>query len=249
MNANRTASEPRQLLAMLQHRRSTRTGYLEDRPVSEEQVGLLLEAARAAPSAGNAQPWEFIVIRDRETRYRIADLYKRQLADKLELERTIRGTVRTPGLGWRRAPVLILVLGDPRTRMCFPLRTAEDKADSHFFTSLGNATLQMMLMAECLGLASQYVSDVASPYFSLMLKHLLGIPSELKVYHLVPIGHSTVTAEPKSRRPLESMVHYERYDPRKQRTGEDLLRFMEEDSIQAKSYNWGGASQPGSEGR
>ncbi len=34
------------------------------KPVSEENVKQLLEAAMAAPSAGNQQPWEFVVIRD-----------------------------------------------------------------------------------------------------------------------------------------------------------------------------------------
>ena len=117
---DRRAIEPQQLLEMLRHRRSSRTGYIEDKPVSDEQITLLLEAARAAPSGGNAQPWEFIVIRDREMRYRIADLYKHQLRDKLELEREIRGRASVSGVGWRHAPVLILVLGDPRTSMCFP---------------------------------------------------------------------------------------------------------------------------------
>ena len=95
------------------------------------------------------------------------------------------------------------MLGDPRTSLCFPLRTAEDKADSHFFTGLANATLQIMLMAESMGLSTQYVSDSASPYFSLMLKHLLGIPPLLRVYHLIPVGYTEVTATPKSRRPLD----------------------------------------------
>ena len=70
---------------------------------------------------------------------------------------------------------------------------------------------------------------MASPYFSLMLKHLLDIPLELRVYHLVPIGYVSVAAEPNSRRPLEAMVHYDRYDRSKQRTAEDLLRFMQEE--------------------
>ncbi|MGE3248568.1 MAG: nitroreductase family protein, partial [Beijerinckiaceae bacterium] len=201
---------------------------------------MLLEAARAAPSGGNAQPWEFIVIRDKTMRNRIAELYKRQLTDKLELEREIRGTSSVSGVGWRNAPVLILVLGDPRTSLCFPLRTAEDKADSHFFTGLANATLQIMLMAESLGLATQYVSDAASPYFSLMLKHLLAIPQELRVYHIVPVGYSEVIATPKSRRPLEAMVHYETYDRSKMRSVDYLQKFMEEDSIQARDYDRGG---------
>ena len=166
-----------QLLDLMRERRSARTGYLEDKPVSEEQVNMLLEAARAAPSAGNAQPWEFIVIRDRDTRHRVAELFKRQLQDKMELERTIRGHAKVGGsIAWRFAPVLILCLGDPRTSAAFPLRTQEDKAESHFFSSLANALLHMMLMAESMGLSSQYISDVSSPYFSLMLNHLLDIP-------------------------------------------------------------------------
>lgn len=240
---NDMAIDPQRLLDLLRHRRSSRSGYLEDKPVSGEQITLLLEAARAAPSGGNAQPWEFIVIRDRATRYQIAELFKRQLADKLDIERTIRNSAKVgASIAWRFAPVLILVVGDPRTSMCFPLRTAEDKAESHFITSLANATLQLMLMADCLGLASQYISDAASPYFSLMLKHLLDIPPELRVYHLVPIGYVSVAAKPNSRRPLNAMVHYDRYDRSKQRTVEDLQRFMQEESIQSKSYKWAGAT-------
>jgi nitroreductase len=232
--------DPLLLLGMMRSRRSSRTGFLEGRPVTDEQLTMLLEAARAAPSGGNAQPWEFIVIRDTEMRNRIADLYKHQLRDKLELEKTIRGTTSVSGVGWRNAPVQIVVLGDPRTSLCFPLRTAEDKAESHFFTGLANATLQIMLMAESMGLSTQYVSDSASPYFSLMLKHLLGIPKELRVYHIIPVGYTEVAATPKSRRPLEAMVHHERYDPAKLRSEEYLTRFAEEDSIQAKNYNRGG---------
>ena len=236
--------DPLQLLSLMRERRTSRTGYLEDKPVSEEQVSLLLEAARAAPSAGNAQPWEFIVIRDRDTRHRIAELFKRQLQDKMELERTIRGHAKVGGsIGWLFAPVLILCLGDPRTSAAFPLRTKEDKAESHFYSSLANALLQMMLMAECMGLGTQYISDAASPYFSLMLKHLLDIPSELKVYHLMPVGYLSVRAQPSSRRPVEAMVHYDRYDRSKQRTAEDIERFVQEDSIQSKSYQWGSSER------
>lgn len=239
--ASKTMSfDPKQMLELMQRRRSSRTGYIKDKPVSDEQVGMILEAARCAPSAGNAQPWEFIVIRDRETRYRIADLFKRQLQDKIEIERTIRGHAKVgTSVAFRFAPVHILCLGDPRTSLSFPLRTQEDKAESHFFSSLANALLQMMLMAEALGLGTQYVSDVSSPYFSLMLKHLLDIPRELRVYHLMPLGYVSVRAQPNSRRPLGAMVHYDRYDRSKQRTGADIERFVKEESSQADDFQWG----------
>lgn len=39
----------------------------EDRPVEPEKIDAILRAAMAAPSAGNQQPWEFFVVRDRQT--------------------------------------------------------------------------------------------------------------------------------------------------------------------------------------
>ena len=243
--ANRSvAPSADSLLALMQRRRSVRTGFLENVPVSDTQVETILEAARWAPSAGNSQPWEFIVVRDRATRQRIADLFKKQLQEKLEIERAIRGSGAIGGsVAFRRAPVLILVLGDPRTVACYPLRTREEKADSHFYSSLSCAVLQMVLMAECLGLASQYISDVSSPYLSLMLKHLLGIPAELKVYHLIPIGYVSRRPRSRGRRPLESLVHLESYDRGKFRSPEDIEQFVREESVQAEDYEWAGSER------
>lgn len=44
----------------------------QDRPVEKEKIDMILEAARLAPSASNRQEWRFIVVRDRETRQRLA---------------------------------------------------------------------------------------------------------------------------------------------------------------------------------
>ena len=51
-------------LDVIMSRRSVRT--FTDKEVSEAQVETLLRAAMAAPSAGNAQPWEFVVMRDKK---------------------------------------------------------------------------------------------------------------------------------------------------------------------------------------
>ena len=44
-------------------------------PVEEEKVKMVLEAAMAAPSANNAKPWHFIVIKEREMLDRIAEVH------------------------------------------------------------------------------------------------------------------------------------------------------------------------------
>lgn len=142
-------------------------------------------------------------------------------------------------MDFRHAPVHILVLGDPRTNDAYPMRTKLDKWEAHFYSSLANCVLQMLLAAEVLGLSSMYISDMASPYFSVMLKSLLGIPEPLQIYHLLPVGfaeRSPTIHHP--RRALEEMVHHERYDQSRFRGEADLQAFMQTMSIRGTDYRF-----------
>lgn len=58
------------MLDLIKKRRSIRK--YTDEPVSDDAVKKLLEAAMAAPSADNLQPWEFIVVRDHDLRQQLA---------------------------------------------------------------------------------------------------------------------------------------------------------------------------------
>jgi nitroreductase len=55
---------PEEFLAFLKERRSIRT-YL-DKMISDEEVEMILESGRWAPSASNRQPWEFLVIKNKQ---------------------------------------------------------------------------------------------------------------------------------------------------------------------------------------
>ena len=206
-------------------RRSIR-GYKRDRDVAEEDVRKILETARWAPSGGNGQPWEFIVIRDKATRDQIADIFVKQQEHKIEMERALRGEAKMTGAGFRNAPVHIVVVGDPRVNQTYPVRTMEEKSDSHFYTGMANACLLIMLAAQSLGLATQYVSDASSPYMSTMLRVLLGIPETLRIYHLIPIGYASGEVAPRPRRELEEIVHYEKYDESKFRDEREFRKFV-----------------------
>ena len=59
------------IFEIIKRRRSTRK-YTK-KAVSEDLILEILEAGRWAPSAGNSQPWSFIVLGDGEVRRRIAD--------------------------------------------------------------------------------------------------------------------------------------------------------------------------------
>jgi len=60
------------ILTALRTRRSIRK--FDDKPVSDEMVREILNAAMMAPSAGNAQPWQFVVVDDRKALDSIADV-------------------------------------------------------------------------------------------------------------------------------------------------------------------------------
>jgi nitroreductase len=163
------------------------------------------------------------------------------MRDKIEIEEATRGQRYrvNAGVNFRHAPGHVVVLGDPLTNDAYPMRTKLDKWEVHYYSSLANCVLQMLLAAEVLGLSSSYISHVASPYFSVMLKSLLCIPGPLQIYHLLPIGfakRSPTIHHP--RRMLEEIVHHERYDRSRFRGEVELQDFMTKMSIRGKEYRF-----------
>jgi len=229
-----------ELQALVEKRRSTR-GYDENRTVSVAMIRTILDCARWAPSGGNGQPWEFVVVREQLVRYKIADCYMKQMEQKREMDLAVRGTAKMTGDGFRHAPVHIVVLGDPRVKEAYPIRTKLEKAESHFITGLANATLLIHLAATSLGLASQYVSDANSPYMETMLKVLLKIPEPLRIYHLIPIGYGKGNVVAPPRRSLEEVIHHEIYDMNKFRSDDQLAGFVKTRTLQGAYGRKGGA--------
>ena len=62
------------MLDLIKQRRSIRE--YTDEPLSDADVKTMLEAAMAAPSANNSQPWEFIVVRKEDLRRRLAETHR-----------------------------------------------------------------------------------------------------------------------------------------------------------------------------
>jgi len=157
------------------------------------------------------------------------------------MDMAVRGTAKMTGDGFRHAPVHIIILGDPRVKEAYPIRTKLEKAESHFITGLANATLLIHLAAVALGLASQYVSDANSPYMETMLKVLLKIPEPLRIYHLVPLGFAKAQVAAPPRRELNEMLHYETYDMEKFRSDEQMIGFVKTRTLQGAYGRRGGA--------
>jgi hypothetical protein len=167
----------------------------------------------------------------------------KQLEQKREMDLAVRGTAKMTGDGFRHAPVHVVILGDPRVKESYPIRTKLEKAESHFITGLANATLLVHLAATSLGLASQYVSDANSPYMETMLKVLLGIPEPLRIYHLVPIGYAKSQVAAPPRRELEE-TFTTRNDMNKFRDDQGVSRFIMTRTLQGAYGRRGLDSDP-----
>ena len=112
----------------LRARRNTR-GY-QDRPIDPADLDQILEAGRRSPSSMNTQPWDFIVVTERATLERMADLWRW-------------------GAHIRGAAAAIALLS--------PASTDPEERETFAF-DLGQASMSMMVAAADLGIGSCHSS-------------------------------------------------------------------------------------------
>ena len=217
-------------IELLKSRRSIRA-YKPD-PIPDEYIQKIIEAARWAPSGGNSQPWEFIVIKKKELKDRIADLFMKSLGLIREAELTREKEMRIPALvgemmgpGFKNAPVLILLCGDPRVNEAFPLVVFQKLGHEVFISNLAGAFLCMQLAAKSLGLGSQWVS-AAGNFMEDDLKELLSIPKGVKIYDMMAVGYPAYQLGPRSPRKIDEMTHYDQYDRTKLRSDQQIKEFI-----------------------
>jgi nitroreductase len=227
-----------EFLELARKRRSIRK--FKPDPVPDEYIEKILEAARWAMSGGNGQSWEFIVIKDQETKKKLGEVFirNRDITFTVEMTRSEeyrqpafraqgpleaqQAVLRTRFAVWVDAPVIIAVLGDRRTMQASTLaaRLFEARTYDH---NLANATHMIHLAAAALGLGAQWLG--LPPYSAEEMKPILGIPSVLDLFLLNPIGYPDIKPIP-YRRELSEIVHYEKYDMSKFRSNTDILEYI-----------------------
>ncbi|MFH1003165.1 MAG: nitroreductase family protein [Chloroflexota bacterium] len=218
----------------LAHQRRSIRKFKPD-PVPDADIEKMLEAARWAMSGANAQPWEFIVIKNRDTIQKITELHRDARMETYYLELTRLPELRHPAhskppelSGFKDAPVVILVLGDRRTFQASVLASnylaGEAGAGATYVQGLANATFSLCLAAAALGLGTQWVT--VTRLFEIPLKRLLDVPDVMGIRTLVPVGYSAYQPKAAYRRELKEFVHYEKYDRSKYRTGKEITDFV-----------------------
>ncbi|QKV19231.1 5,6-dimethylbenzimidazole synthase [Oricola thermophila] len=201
----------------IETRRDVRDQFLSDE-LSDALLRRLLEAAHRAPSVGFMQPWNFIVIRDRARRERVAELFRSandEAAEMFEGER--RELYRSLKLeGILKAPVNICVTCD-RTRGGKVVlgRTHNPQMDLY---STACAVQNLWLAARAEGVGVGWVSI----YRDSELKELLAIPAHVEIVAYLCVGHvDRLYREPelaikgwRQRLPLDELLFAERWGRR-----------------------------------
>ena len=221
------------LLELAKRRRSIRS--FKPDPIPDEYVDKIIEVARWAPSGFNSQPWEFVVVKEKELKDKIVQLVKEDR--QAHFPRMEATREQWQGANWQPhsdsmdysiAPVFVILFGDTRTKAGLPMtvRFTPHERESIFNSSLANAYLYMHLAATTLGLASQWVTLVQAPLVHCLLKDLLGIPEELEAYDMMAVGYQAAEPRPKVMRDKEKMIHYNYCGAEDFRTDEEVKDFI-----------------------
>lgn len=226
------------LLDIAKHRRTCRN--FSDRPVDDEQVNMILEVARWAPSGANSQPWSFIVIRDPQIRKQLFDAYCAIDMDLMWWMEQMRSPefrhngyvvdcddpeeglkIKQTRRLWRDAPVIIAVVGDGRKQWGTVLGGhTMGLHQTHLTDGLSNTSMLIHLAAQSLGLTSQWMSIHTEGPF----KEILEIPEPLMIHTLIPIGYPSKELPPGGWRvPSEDLVHQEKFDMTKHITNKEMV--------------------------
>ena len=150
-------------------------------PVSDEAIKMLLEAAMAAPSAGNQQPWHFVVIRDREILDEIPKLHPYAQMVK-------------------EAPVAIVVCGDKRSV----------KYKDYWPQDCAAATQNLLLAAHANNLGAVWCGVYPNEERVRPLRELLGIPEGVLPFSLIAVGRPD-EKQPRAERFDSTRVHANRW--------------------------------------
>jgi nitroreductase len=205
---------------------------LKPDPVPEETIGRILDAAIRAPSAGNAQHWAFVVVRDAEQRRKLGAIY-RKASDIASAIYRARG--RPPHMTeeqyqrflssgaylWDHmgdAPVLLIpCLHDrpPPPRQTLPPSVQAIYQDELAYearirgASIYPAVQNIILACRAFGLGTVVTTNHLRCEDE--VKQVLGLPKNVSTYALMPIGYPHGKFGPLARRPVHEVAHADRW--------------------------------------
>lgn len=157
----------------------------DKKPVDDKFIGVILHMATHAESAGNLQGWEFIVVKDDDTKEK---LFKAALKQNQVKE----------------APVCIVVCADLKK---FSLKYEERGEILYAMQDTASAVTIMLLTATALGLGSDWVRAFDEE----SVKYILKLPDNIRPVGIIPIGYAKEKPRRETRVPFDRLTWYDEY--------------------------------------
>jgi len=175
------------VLEIIKERYSVRS-YL-DKPIEEEKLNIILEAARLAPSASNSQPWHFYIVKNREK--------IKALAEKMPLGTQVVGNAFIS-----EAPVVIVATAGPISVLHKVAAFIVNRR--WYYLDIGIAVEHMALAAWEQGIGSCWIGW----FDEKKIKRLLDIPGDQEVIAMLTLGYPKEERPnwPKNRKKLAEIV-------------------------------------------
>jgi nitroreductase len=182
--------------------------YRQD-PVPAELIDQVLWAATRASNPNNTQAWHFIVVQDPEQRRKLGEVVA-PLAARVATfpdpgnevdRRTLKGAANLSStLG--EIPVIILVCG----RNVYP---AGRPQETMMYSAMYAASQNLVVAARALGLGAAFTTlhHLGEP----QMREILGIPDDVYIGTVIPLGYPAGPEGPVSRQPVENVVHHDRW--------------------------------------
>ncbi|MGL5317746.1 MAG: nitroreductase family protein, partial [Bacteroidales bacterium] len=161
------------------------------KPIEKEKLYRILEIARLAPSACNAQPWKFIVVDDESLRHQIADATSNRLLSINHFT--------------KQAPIHLLIVEEPANF---------SSSIGSFFKKKHFPHIDIGIVAEhiCLAAADEGIGSCMIGWFDeKKIKKILNIPSSRTVVLDIVLGYSTQELRSKKRKQMSEIVSFNGY--------------------------------------
>ena len=228
-------------------RRSVRK-FEPGKTVLKSVLKRIVNCGRWAPSGANTQCFDFIVIKDPKMIKNTTNIFLKQAQRLVDFAKGFPAVKKTY---LANTVAIIIVIGDPRWKVCFPHASSEKYEDEYrsnneaiFMCSLGAAIQNIQLGVAAEGLTSAWLSGGGEETTNIELANLLEYPKWMKAYGTIPIGYPAETQDKRYRRPLDQCLHWDKYKVNQYRTHgqvdfyESTLRpyaiYRDEENIQ----NW-----------
>ena len=170
-------------LAMIKKRKSIRS-YKPD-IISEDDIHKLLEAARWAPSAGNKQPVEIVIVKSIEQKEKLVEgAYGQKFISKV--------------------PVVFVICADVERTSA---RYGERGETLFVIQDAAAATQNILLMATALNYGTVWVGAFDEEVVSSILE----LPPNIRPLAIIPLGRAAKDPSPRPRREIDEFVHHEIY--------------------------------------